>query len=65
MQARDETGVRFRRSDDKFTAYFLHNVEDVVEFLDLEDPKLNGQYNGICRYAATALPHQALKQPTP
>jgi hypothetical protein len=49
VQARDETGAPFQRSDDKFSAYFIHNVEDIVEFLDLEDAKLKGEYKGICR----------------
>ena len=48
MQSRDEFGKPFGRGDDKVNAYLLHNIEDVIVFMDLKT-MLNGRFEGIAR----------------
>jgi hypothetical protein len=49
IQSRGEAGLPCTRGDDKLSIYLLHNVEDVIVYLDMQD-LLDGTYTAIGRW---------------
>ncbi len=52
LQSRGEGGLPSTRGDDKLLMYLVHNVEDEIVFLDIQD-LLDGTYTAIGRYAGS------------